>query len=111
MKEQQATAMERFPVLDGIRGIAILSVLFNHLPSYGMYKLYTDSPLLGKLSLAGWIGVDIFFVLSGFLITGILINTNKTIFYYKRFYFRRILRIFPVYYSALLLIVNPSNAD
>jgi peptidoglycan/LPS O-acetylase OafA/YrhL len=73
--------------LDGIRGIAILLVLFYHL----------HVPLFDM----GWCGVDLFFVLSGFLITSILLNTKGSPSYFSSFYARRMLRIFPLYFSFL----------
>lgn len=76
--------------LDGIRGFVILLVLFSHNFSFIAYSKFCES------------GVDLFFVLSGFLITEILLTTKKTKNYLQTFYLRRVLRIFPVYYLALI---------
>jgi peptidoglycan/LPS O-acetylase OafA/YrhL len=86
-----------YPALDGLRGIAIMAVLFQH--------NFNFLPL----SKFGWIGVDLFFVLSGFLITDILIKTREQKNFLSGFYLRRILRIFPLYYGVLILffIVAP----
>src|SRR6266404_4822708 len=87
------------PVLDGVRGIAILLVMVFHYVT-GEHHL----PVLKQAFLAarsGWLGVDLFFVLSGFLITGILLKTKGRPRYYRNFYIRRTLRIFPLYYAAL----------
>ena len=89
------------PALDGVRGIAILLVLFHH------FTLFDPSTSLGAwmgfLALLGWCGVDVFFVLSGFLITGILIDARGSDRYFTSFYMRRVLRIFPLYYLIVFL--------
>ena len=100
----------RLPQLDGLRGVAILLViLHNQSPKYPSLHL---EPLFAN----GWMGVDLFFVLSGFLITGILVDTKHSEGYFKNFYARRCLRIWPLYYSLLLFMfivvpcVHPSEA-
>jgi peptidoglycan/LPS O-acetylase OafA/YrhL len=79
--------------LTGLRGIAILLVLLFHNFSYF------------QITYIGWVGVDLFFVLSGFLITRILLSTKANKHYFKNFYLRRILRIFPLYYLSILLFL------
>jgi len=98
----------RIPALDGIRGLAILLVMFLHFadrstPIGLANRLYT------QVTGIGWIGVDLFFVLSGFLITGILIDSRKSARYFRDFYARRTLRIFPLYYACLIawIVVAP----
>ena len=90
--------------LDGIRWLAIILVMFHHFE-----PLIPPSDLLIKsVKLAfsfGWVGVDLFFALSGFLITGILLDTRQAKNYFGAFYARRILRIFPLYYFALTVIL------
>lgn len=80
-----------YPALDGLRGVAILLVVLLHNFGFMNYFFF------------GWLGVDLFFVLSGFLITEILLNNLDTPHSLRNFYIRRVLRIFPVFY--LLLIV------
>lgn len=95
---------KRLPALDGLRGIAILAVFFRHYAG-GLEKTASSTGLhvLGMLFNFGWSGVDLFFVLSGFLITGILYDTQGTPGYYKTFYARRVLRIFPPYYLLAVI--------
>jgi len=88
----------RIPQLDAVRGLAILVVMFHNIsPKYPLFhsdQLFRD----------GWMGVDLFFVLSGLLITGILLDTKQSAGYFKNFYVRRCLRIWPLYYSLLFFM-------
>jgi len=102
--------------LDGLRGLAILLVLVYHFTDqfeahFGNFYESKETLVqaLRKLFGAGWTGVDLFFVLSGFLITGILCDTKKSRNYFPSFYLRRFLRIFPLYYGYLfgLLVLLP----
>ena len=103
----RATAVSnRIPVLDGIRGVAILLVLLFHFSVYGGGLAVSGAAIdraYYRLAGAGWMGVDLFFVLSGFLITGILYDAKGSAHYFRNFYARRVLRIFPLYYFALLI--------
>jgi peptidoglycan/LPS O-acetylase OafA/YrhL len=93
-----------FPVLDGLRGLAIIAVLFRHTSDIFQAHGPATRWFLPFMEFGGW-GVDLFFVLSGFLITGILLDTRAALNRGSSFYGRRILRIFPVYYLALGLIL------
>jgi len=90
-------------VLDGVRGLAILLVLVYHF-TLGMAGQDLASRLFFRLTAAGWCGVDLFFVLSGFLITGILHDAKESPHRFRNFYARRALRIFPLYYATLTII-------
>lgn len=103
-----ATASGRLPALDGIRGVAIIWVVFhnclaNFAPAGGPLHL------IDLLARPGWIGVQIFFALSGFLITAGLLDTRRARNYFSGFYARRALRILPLYYGVLLvsLVIVP----
>jgi peptidoglycan/LPS O-acetylase OafA/YrhL len=92
----------RIAVLDGIRGLAILMVLLCHFSLYGGMEPGNLADLIWlKLTLPLGCGVELFFVLSGFLITGILLETKDRPGYFRNFYMRRVLRIFPLYYGTL----------
>ena len=94
------------PELDTLRGLAILMVILYHglywnvdLPRYhGVLRVFLTAMWAGRL------GVNLFFVLSGFLITGILIESRDRSDYYKRFYVRRALRILPAYLVILVIL-------
>lgn len=81
------------PALDGLRGMAILLVMLYHFFDYCAVFKY------------GWAGVDLFFVLSGFLITRSLLHARDRPHLFLRFYAKRILRIFPLYYLALVFFL------
>jgi len=89
MDPPPAASQTHFPALDGLRAVAFLMVFACH---------YLQIPW-------GWAGVDIFFVLSGFLITGILFDARDQPCRIRNFYIRRTLRIFPLYYGVLLLLM------
>ncbi len=89
--------MKRLPQLDAVRGLAVIWVLIHNTNNYPSLHLYW-------ISENGWMGVDLFFVLSGFLITKILLDTKQSESYFRNFYTRRCLRIWPLYYSVLLFM-------
>jgi peptidoglycan/LPS O-acetylase OafA/YrhL len=101
---------QRIPQLDAVRGVAILLVILHNTsatsPSLHLQQVFAN----------GWMGVDLFFVLSGFLITGILVDTKQSDGYFTSFYARRCLRIWPLYYSLIVFMfvvvpaLHPSDA-
>lgn len=97
----------RFPALDGIRALAVTMVFLDHFAggAHGGRVLQMINTIRNR----GWIGVDLFFVLSGFLITGILYDTRHDSKFFRRFFARRSLRIFLVFYLvvAVLLALTP----
>jgi peptidoglycan/LPS O-acetylase OafA/YrhL len=96
--------LKHIPALDGIRGIAILMVLTYHLLTINAAGKGAIFVWYENLRKSLWCGVDVFFALSGFLITGILIRTVTSQDFFRSFYVRRALRIFPLYYACLFLL-------
>ncbi len=109
VREEAATAPpvrlpKHMPSLDGLRGVAILLVLLHHFTD-SMNVEFEINQRLSSWAELGWAGVDLFFVLSGFLITGILYDSKQKPNFFKNFYARRSLRIFPLYYTALAIVI------
>lgn len=88
----------RIPQLDAVRGIAILVVMAHNI-SLKYPVLHSE-----KWTRDGWMGVDLFFALSGLLITGSLLDTKESASYFKNFYVRRCLRIWPLYYALIFFM-------
>lgn len=98
---------KHIPILDGIRAYAVLLVCLVHFFQVDENSLYEANKYIGiflfKFSQIGLRGVELFFLLSGFLITGILLESKKSPNYFTTFYARRFLRIFPLYYFVLAI--------
>ncbi len=96
----------RIPELDGLRGVAILLVILCHYVANAEHRSlgFFLHRLFQALTI-GWSGVDLFFILSGFLIGGILLDSRNSRNYFRTFYLRRVHRILPVYYFWILLYV------
>lgn len=92
------------PSLDGIRGLAILMVIAHNVQLLDVPDMQGAVALMQFILNIGWVGVQLFFVLSGFLITGILLDSVGQPHGLKNFIARRALRIFPLYYGTLALI-------
>jgi peptidoglycan/LPS O-acetylase OafA/YrhL len=88
----------RIKELDGLRGIAVLAVMSEHYMAW--------LPASGAQN--GWLGVDLFFILSGFLITSILLSLRDKTHYFSTFYARRALRIFPPYFLGIVVYLAVS---
>ena len=107
MTHPQPIIRPHMPELDSLRGIAVLLVLFFHGIAPPVNPQWTQGErLLLAISGYGWVGVNLFFVLSGFLITGILIDSKNDPHYYSNFYARRALRILPALWCMLLLLLS-----
>lgn len=103
-------SLRRLAVVDGLRGLAILMVLFYHcwglLPKLsGDHSTRLIDAPFAHLFAFGWTGVDLFFVISGFLITGNLYDARGSATYFRSFYARRFLRVFPLYYVYLSVVL------
>src|SRR5215471_9399520 len=92
----------RIPELDGFRAIAIWMVMIMHAVDVGPAPKSMNR-LLDLVIGHGWLGVDLFFVLSGFLITGILLDAKGKADYFKTFYARRFFRIMPLYFTMVAI--------
>jgi peptidoglycan/LPS O-acetylase OafA/YrhL len=101
-----ASSSRRIPELDGLRGCAILLVMVCHYIANADHRplgVFLHQTLTGFG--VGWSGVDLFFVLSGFLIGGILLESRNSPRFFQTFYLRRVHRILPIYYLWILLYV------
>lgn len=90
----------RDPALDGLRGVAILLVFFFHYGG-GLHSSHAFGRALGYLTQAGWTGVELFFALSGYLITGLLWANLGQDHALRNFFAHRALRILPLYFGAV----------
>lgn len=106
MSEKQRPRHVR--ALDGIRGLAVILVFIYHVSTF-FPTLTPSAALLHRIAAPCWVGVDLFFVLSGYLITGVLLRAKNADNYYQVFYARRVLRILPLYFVVMfasMLVVH-----
>tara|TARA_B100001989_G_C24540861_1_gene467479 strand:+ start:322 stop:1473 length:1152 start_codon:yes stop_codon:yes gene_type:complete len=108
-QENSIIVGRHYDFIDGLRGVAILMVLWFHSAGYAnriIDSTGADSNTYHNFAFFGATGVDLFFVISGFLITGILIDSvNTQQKPLEKFYIRRFLRIFPAYYALLFVVL------
>ena len=97
------------PPLDGVRGMAVLVVIIHNSAWIAGPSEQLLMKLTNAMTAAGWAGVSLFFTLSGFLITGILLDSKGGARFFRFFYLRRTLRIFPLYYAfiASTFLIGP----
>lgn len=98
-------SIAHIPALDGLRGLAILMVVLHHLTARRNHDCF-GSTLLSHIKSIGWIGVDMFFVLSGFLIGSILLRNYGTKHWLRHFIARRALRVLPLYFVVIFFCFN-----
>jgi peptidoglycan/LPS O-acetylase OafA/YrhL len=105
-----AAPARQIPALDGIRGLAIIWVVLHNTVDRPFASVGGAFHLLAMFTHIGWIGVQLFFALSGFLITAGLLDSQGASNYFRNFYAKRALRILPLYYTVLLalLVVLPA---
>ena len=98
----------RYDIFDGLRGLVVLVVISHYTDSVA-WSGWAALAILAETALAA-VALDVFFVMSGFLITGILLDSKGSSSYFRAFYGRRFLRIFPLYYGflAVYFIVLPT---
>lgn len=96
---QDVRTPSHVPALDGVRGLAVLIVVMHNAGWISGASEQLVVKALGALTASGWVGVQLFFTLSGLLITGILLDSRGRHGYFRSFYLRRTLRIFPLYYA------------
>ncbi len=101
--ESRLSLRGHLPALDGVRGMAILMVLLLHFVGNIIPTNAIERAIVGVTNYGSY-GVELFFILSGFLITGILYDSRNKPSYFRNFYMRRVLRIFPLYYGVLALV-------
>lgn len=111
LKTMLSNPKSYIPALQGMRGIAVSLVLMTHciIPPPGDGIAW----VIRNLTSIGWVGVDLFFALSGYLITRALLHTKGHAHYYRNFFARRFLRIVPLYAAtlAVIFILSPTMAD
>jgi peptidoglycan/LPS O-acetylase OafA/YrhL len=109
VRELQASGAARasghIPALDGIRGVAIVWVVLHNTTSLASGPTSGVFYVFNVFAHTGWIGVQLFFALSGFLITAGLLDTQGAPHYFRNFYAKRALRILPLYYTVLLVVL------
>ncbi len=98
-------AKSQIPALDGIRGVAIIWVILHNAIDVSQAPTTGILWALKLIAHPGWIGVQLFFALSGFLITTGLLETRGTDHFFRNFYIKRALRILPLYYTVLLVLL------